>query len=253
MLPLEGKNVVVVGASEGAGREIVVASKAAGAARVLAVARRPAPLAQLADQVPGAITLSADATEDGAADRVFQTLLPDVLVVCGGARPTMAPVQEQSWAEFSGNWDADVKASFGFCKAALQKPLAPGATVVLVSSGAGFAGSHLSGGYAGAKRMQMFLAEYCQKQSDRLRLGIRFLAVVPMRIMPGTGVGNVAVAGYSQSLGISESEFIADMQPLLTPTHVADVLIRLVCETPRREGSVFSVSAADTEAVASAT
>ena len=65
--------------------------------------------------------------------------------------------------------------------------------MILISSGAGIGGSPISGGYAGAKRMQMFLASYCQKESARLGLGIRFAALVPMRLMPETELGKVAV------------------------------------------------------------
>jgi NAD(P)-dependent dehydrogenase (short-subunit alcohol dehydrogenase family) len=57
--------------------------------------------------------------------------------------------------------------AFLFCREALRAPLAPGSVVVIISSGAGLGGSPISGGYAGAKRMQMFLAKYCQAESDR--------------------------------------------------------------------------------------
>ncbi|MBC8136059.1 MAG: SDR family oxidoreductase [Fibrella sp.] len=248
MSSLDGKNIVVVGAGQGVGCEIVAIAGESGA-RVLAVARREATLARLTDRVPGTMTLRVDATEKSAPDRVFQSLSPDVLVLCGGANPVMAAVQDQTWEQFSGVWDADVKASFHFCKAALRKPLAPGSAVVLLSSGAALMGSHLSGSYAGAKRMQMFLAEYCQKQSDRSALGIRFLAVAPARIMPGTELGKIAVTAYSEYLGIKESEFIAGAENTQTPAQVAEAVVRLVCETPQREGSVFSVSATGIEAV----
>jgi len=41
----------------------------------------------------------------------------------------------------------------------------------------------------GAKRTQMFIANYAQKESDRLNLGMRFLALAPARIMPETELG----------------------------------------------------------------
>ncbi len=248
MSSLAGKRVVVVGGSQGLGRELVAAARAEGAL-VLAVARRPGPLAELARDEPGTSTQSIDATGDDAPDLVFASAAPDVLVICGGAHPTMAPVHEQTWQQFSINWNSDVKVSFGFCTAALRKPLAPGSTVVLISSGAGLAGSHLSGGYAGAKRMQMFLADYCQEQSDRLGLGLRFLAVVPKRIMPATGLGAVAVAGYSGYLGVSPAQFIETMEAAQTPAQVAAALVELVSDSPHRDQNVFTVSSAGIEAV----
>jgi hypothetical protein len=52
-----------------------------------------------------------------------------------------------------------------FSQAALTTPLPAGTTIMLISSGAALGGSSLSGGYAGAKRTQMFLADYAQKES----------------------------------------------------------------------------------------
>jgi len=245
---LAGKRVVIVGASGGLGRELVGAARAEGA-QVVAIARRPGPLAELARDAPGTTTRSIDATAEGAPDQVFALGAPDVLVICGGEHPTMEPFQNQTWEQFSAVWNADLKASFAFCAAALRTPLARGSTVVLISSGAGLQGSQLSGGYAGAKRMQMFLAEYAQDQSDRLELGIRFLTLVPKRIMPGTPLGDLAVAGYSGYHGVSATQFIERMEGAQTPAQVATAFIELVSESPHREGNVFAVSSTGIEAV----
>ena len=79
---------------------------------------------------------------------------------------------------FSEAWNADLKASFHRRQtgASLSRSAA-GSSVVLVSSGAAIDGSPLSGGYAGAKRMQWWLAGYAQKVSDARKLGIRFAAL----------------------------------------------------------------------------
>jgi hypothetical protein len=66
----------------------------------------------------------------------------------------------------------------------------------------------LSGGYAGAKRMQWLLANYAQQLSDKKKLGIRFLAVVPHQLIEGTEIGNGAAAAYGASQGISGAEFM---------------------------------------------
>jgi hypothetical protein len=65
-----------------------------------------------------------------------------------------------------------------------------GATVILISSGAAFAGSPLTGGYAGAKRTQVFMANYSQKESDRLKLGLHFMTLAP-RIVTDTELGSM--------------------------------------------------------------
>src|SRR5882762_4507730 len=248
MLPITGKNMVVIGGSRGVGRGIVEAAIRNGA-RVLAVARQEGPLRQLAQEVSGTEVLSLDATDEGAPSKVFDVLQPDILVLCGGAFPPAAPLQEQSWQEFAVNWETDVKIAFHFLKAALSRPLRAGSSVVLISSGAALAGSPNSGGYAGAKRTQMFMAKYSQKESDRLGLGLRFLTLAP-RMMPDTDLGKHAVAGYSRYLGVSEGDFIKSMAPPPTSSVVAAGVIELVTRPDRPKESVFVVSGKGLEAVA---
>src|SRR5262249_32836927 len=90
--------------------------------------------------------------------KVFDVVEPGILVLCAGA---FAPLHELSCEEFAVNRGSDVKIAFHFCKAALSR-LASGASVVLISSGAALAGSPSSGGYAGAKRTQLCIANYSQ-------------------------------------------------------------------------------------------
>src|SRR5579872_598079 len=140
MSDLAGKTVAVIGGSRGVGRQIVEAAVAAGA-EVLAVARQEAPLRQLADEIKSVHVLALDAAADAAPAQVFARAVPDILVLCGGALPPVSPLHEQSWQQFSVNWESDVKMAFHFCKAALTRPLSPGSSVILIASGAGLAGS----------------------------------------------------------------------------------------------------------------
>jgi len=247
MLSLTGKSVVVIGGSRGVGRRIVAAAVGNGA-RVLAVARHEAALRQLAEEICGAEVLALDATDAAAPSRVFDVLEPDVLVVCAGAFPPAAPLHELSWQEFAVNWETDVKIAFHFSKAALSRPLPAGAAVVLISSGAALAGSPISGGYAGAKRAQMFIANYAQKESDRLGLGLRFTALAP-RMMPDTELGQHAVAGYSRYLAISAADFIRSMNAPTTSADVAAAVIELSANPERARGKTFLISGKGLEAV----
>jgi NAD(P)-dependent dehydrogenase (short-subunit alcohol dehydrogenase family) len=247
MSTLTGKSMVVIGASRGVGRQIVEAGHRNGA-RVLAVARDEARLRQLAKDSPGVETLSLDASDEAAPSQVFGVLKPDILVIAAGAFPPAGPIHEQSWREFSVNWESDVKIAFHFLKAALSTPLSPGSTVVLISSGAALAGSPNSGGYAGSKRTQLFMANYSQKESDRLGLGLRFLALAP-RMMPDTELGKHAVAGYSRYLGISATDFIKSMASPPTSSDVAAGVIELVTRADRPKESVFIVSGKGLEPV----
>jgi NAD(P)-dependent dehydrogenase (short-subunit alcohol dehydrogenase family) len=245
---LQGQNVVVVGGSRGVGRAIVETVLGEGAT-VLAVARGAADLKQLSWEQPRVKTLAADATQESAPSGVFAALPPDVLVMSAGALAPSASVQDQNWQDFSANWDMDVKASFLFCKAALQGLLKPGSRVVLISSGAALSGGPPnSGGYSGAKRMQMFLAAHSQKEADRLGLGLRFMALVPMRIMAGTGVGQGGIAGISAYLGISPADFLASMTDVQTPTDVGRAVVALA--GGKLQGVSFTVSGSGLAAAA---
>ena len=245
MLPLTDKRMVVIGGSRGIGRRIVETGVRHGA-RVLAVAREEAPLRRLASEVPGAEVLALDATDEGAPAKVFDVLESDILVLCAGALPPAAPLYEQSWREFAVNWETDVKIAFLFCKAALSRPLGPGASVIVISSGAALAGSPISGGYAGAKRTQLFIANYAQKESDRLGLGLRFMALAP-RITPDADIGKHAVKGYSRYLGISEADFLRGMASPPTSTDVATGVMDLLADPDHSKGKAFIVSGAGLE------
>jgi NAD(P)-dependent dehydrogenase (short-subunit alcohol dehydrogenase family) len=72
--------------------------------------------------------------------------------------------------EFAVNWETDVKIALHLSTTALSQPLPAGSSVILISSGAALAASPNSRGYAGAKLAQIFIANYSQKESDRLGL-----------------------------------------------------------------------------------
>jgi NAD(P)-dependent dehydrogenase (short-subunit alcohol dehydrogenase family) len=247
VLPLTGKNVVVIGGSRGVGRRIVEAAASNGA-HVLAVARQEALLRQLAKDVAGVEILPLDATDESAPSKVFDVLEPDVLVLCAGAFPPAAPLHKQSWREFATNWETDVKIAFHFLKETLSRPLRPGVSIIVIASGAGLAGSPNSGGYAGAKRTQIFMANYSQKESDRLGLGLRFTTLAP-RMMPDTDLGKRAVAGYARYLGISEADFVKSMASPPTSADVATAVIEVLRDPDRSKGKVFVVSGKGLEAV----
>ncbi|HEY6523154.1 MAG TPA: SDR family oxidoreductase [Solirubrobacteraceae bacterium] len=141
-----------------------------------------------------------DATDPAQAAGLLAEADPDLVVVAAGTRPRMASIDAQSWESFSAPWNVDVKLTFEVGRAVLANPLRPGSTVVIVSSGAGANpnGSPMSGGYAGAKRMQMFLTGYFQRAADARELGIRFVAVAPMQFVVGTRIGEAAVAAYGE-------------------------------------------------------
>lgn len=246
---VRGKNVVVIGGSRGVGRAVVAAAHAQGA-RVLAIARKAESLAALAEEFPGVQTLQLDATDEQAPARVFAVLVPDILVICAGAIPHMAPLAEQSFEQFSRNWNNDVKMALTFSRAALTTPLPSGATVITVSSGAALGGSPMSGGYAGSKRTQMFIASYAQREAERMHLGLRFLALVPGGIMASTELGQAAVSAYAAYQGMSVEDYVAGLGSSPAPEDVADAVVGVASDPQSGKGQALIVTRKGLETVA---
>jgi len=239
MADLSGIPVTLVGASRGLGRVMAENFHRLGAQLLIVARGRPA-LDALAWNLPGAAVLACDASAADAPERVFAIQAPRILILCGGAMPPCRPFPEVNWEEFSGNWNNDVRMSFHFLQAALKRPLAPGATVITITSGAVRQGSPISGGYAGAKQMQIFMSGYAQKAAERADVKLRFLSLAPARLIPQTDIGAAGVKGYAAYNGTSEATFLQAMGPRLTPQQVADALLELITEAP--PGGNFIVS-----------
>src|SRR5262245_36298498 len=165
---LQDERVVVTGGSRGLGLGIVEALLARGA-QVTVVARDPERLADV--ERLGAAGRTGDVTDPALTSVVVADVKPSVLVLNAGATPFMARLDEQTWDAFTAVWDTDVKAGLYGIQAARKGPLADGARVLIVSSGAAIAGNPLSGGYAGAKRMLWLMAHYANGLASERRLG----------------------------------------------------------------------------------
>jgi len=209
------ERALVIGAASGVGQATAGALRDAGAQVVATGHER-------------------DATDPEQVAALLAEAEPDLVVVAAGTRPRMASVEEQSWESFSAPWQVDVKIAFEVGRAALARPLRPGSTVVIVSSGAGLNvnGSPLSGGYAGAKRMQMFLAAYLQRASDARGLKIRFVALAPMQFIEGTAIGTAAAAAYGPG----------NWAVPLDPAGVAEAILTIASGEEHGEATVLGVT-----------
>ena len=223
---LSDRTTVVVGASRGLGRGIATAFAQAGAP-VVAVARTAAALNELQGGAGGVQLEVADASDPSVAGNLLDRYEPQVVILVAGATPLMRPLQQQTWETFSVNWHSDVRIAFQWTREALLKPLRPGSTVVVISSGAAVAGSPLSGGYAGAKATQRFIAAYAQEEANRGGLGIRFTAVLP-RITPLTDLGRPAVRAYAARSGQTEQDYLGRFGEPLTPEAAGAAVVDLV-------------------------
>ncbi|OBK45483.1 SDR family oxidoreductase [Mycobacterium kubicae] len=211
---------VVTGAGRGFGRAIAAALSAAGA-HVVGVARTDAQLQQVRDELGDGFTgVVADAADAATADSLIDQYEPRTIVLSAGLAPRMVPLPAQTWESFSANWHVDVAQAFHWTRRALRRPLAPGSSVITISSGAAVNGSPLSGGYAGAKATVRFISSYARAESRRAGLGIEFISVLP-RLTPATDLGAMAVAAYAERQGIDVDAFLQSGGPVLSAAQVA--------------------------------
>ena len=191
-----------------------------------------------------------DASDPEQVSALFAEADPDLVVVAAGARPTMAPIRQQTWESFSAPWNVDVKIAFEVGRAALTRPLRPGSTVLIVSSGAALNGSPLSGGYAGAKRTQMFLAAYLQREADAGELAIRFVALAPRQLLAGTVIGEAAAAAYGREAGESVDVYMQRRFPApLDAAGVARAIVSIASGEERSGATLLAVTAQGIEAI----
>jgi NAD(P)-dependent dehydrogenase (short-subunit alcohol dehydrogenase family) len=218
------RRALVIGAGGEVGKATASALSATGA-RVVAAGRE------------------RDATDPAQVAALLDEADPDLVVVAAGVPPHLAPIAEQTWETFSRTWDSDVRIAFEVGRAALTRPLREGSTVVIVSSGAGLAGSPLSGGYAGAKRTQMFLADYRQRASDAEGLGIRFVALAPRQFLVGTPIGEAAAAAYGAQAGKPGDEYMKQRFPApLDAGDVARAILTVASGEAHREATLLAVT-----------
>jgi hypothetical protein len=118
-----------------------------------------------------------------------------------------------------------------------------------VSSGAGLAGSPLSGGYAGAKRMQMFLTGYLQRTAEARGLGIRFVALAPRQFLVGTQIGEAAAAAYGAEVGESAASSIKRFPAPLDPAGVARAVLSIAAGEEHPEATLLAVTGNGLEAI----
>ena len=236
---LRDQKVVVTGGSRGLGLGLVEALVEHGA-KVTVVARNREALAAARDRL-GVAMIAADVTDETAAHRILGEVHPDILVLNAGARPAMGRLDQLNWQDFSATWETDVKGGLYWIQAALKTPLKSGSRVLVASSGAARAGSPLSGGYAGAKRMLWLMAKYANGISVQNKLGIRFQAIVPLQIIGDTGVGDSGANAYAGAMGIGRDAFLARFGAPMPPREFGEKVVSVLQDPAYADGVAFGL------------
>ena len=241
MQNLENERALVTGGSSGLGLGVVEALVARGA-KVVVVARDAQRLAEVERRL-GVVGAVADVTDRARAGSLLQEFRPRVLVLNAGATPPMGSLNEQSWEAFSAPWNIDVQAGFHCIQAALRLPLPRGSRVLILSSGAAIAGSPLSGGYAGAKRMLWLMASYANTVSAELDLGVRFQAIVPQQMTAAGAVGRHGAEYYSKRKGVTPEQILAGFGKPLFARAFGDYVVSILTESQYEEAPAFGLKA----------
>jgi NADP-dependent 3-hydroxy acid dehydrogenase YdfG len=209
-------------------------------ARVTIVARNADRLAEVQRRLGVGVAMG-DVSDPDVAERVIREIKPSVLVLNAGASPPLGRIDELTWDAFSRVWNTDVKAGLHWIQAALRLPLPGGSRVVLGSSGAAIAGSPLSGGYAGAKRMLWLMASYANVAAGDLGLDIKFQALVPRQMIGETELGRAGAEVYARRKGVSVEAFLAGFGAALTPKQVGEHVATLLTDARYEAGVAFGI------------
>ncbi len=181
--PLEGRVVIVTGASSGLGEQLARALSAAGAVTVLA-ARRADRLARLQSELPDADAVACDVTDAGDRARLIETVMDrhgrlDGLVNNAGVGAS-GPALKTSAETFARVVDLNLTAPFALsCLAASRMRANGGGSIVNVASvmGVRSIGEIPDAAYVASKAGIIGLTRELASQWGRY--GIRVNAVAP--------------------------------------------------------------------------
>jgi NADP-dependent 3-hydroxy acid dehydrogenase YdfG len=219
---LEGRRVLVTGASGGIGRALVTGLASAGA-RVVLVARGEARIEALAHEV-GGTAIAADVADVEAVaalrDRVSRDDPPWAVVnACGSF--DLAPIAETDPAVFDRMVDGNLRGPFLVIRAFLPAMLEAGTGhVVTVGSVAGRVAFPGNGAYSAAK------------------FGIRGLHAVLDQELRGTGVRATLVEPAATDTSIWDpldpdgDPGLPDRTAMLSPDAVADTVLFAITRPP---------------------
>nr|WP_277346988.1 SDR family oxidoreductase [Sphingomonas sp. G-3-2-10] len=120
LFSLEGKTVLVTGASSGMGAVLAQAAAAAGA-KVIAVARRLDKLQELAALQPNIVPVACDLSKDADIDALVETAKGigrvDVLINTAGVNASVVPAEQETTEQVANTLAVNLLAPFRLCQA----------------------------------------------------------------------------------------------------------------------------------------
>jgi hypothetical protein len=99
----------------------------------------------------------------------------------------------------------------------------------------------LSGGYAGAKRTQWFIADYASQEAGRLKLDLRIHCLLPI-LNASSELGRAGIAAYAERAKVAPEEFVKRFGPPLTPAILGNAVAQLHAEPARWEQLAYQVN-----------
>jgi hypothetical protein len=87
-----------------------------------------------------------------------------------------------------------------------------------------------------------FIADYAAAESEREKLGIRFMSVLP-QLTPATGLGAAATAAYAVRQGVDIANYLEGLGPALTPEQAGEAITGLVAGPGRDQGAYLLTAA----------
>ena len=180
---MQGKVVVITGASRGIGAAAARAFAQAGA-KVALLARSEAEIVALAAEIgPQAMALRCDVADAGAVEAALAAVVArfgrlDVLINNAGVIEPIAHLAEAGVEAFSAAIDINLKGVFHGMRAALPIMKAQGSgTIITVSSGAAVNALEGWGGYCASKAGALMLTRVAHL--EEAAHGIRVLGMSP--------------------------------------------------------------------------
>jgi len=207
---------------------------------VTAVARTREDLEEVARKTSAKIIV-ADATDEQAIEQLLLEAKPNLLVLSAGTTLDLRPLHEHTWETFSKPWEVDTKLTFLWVRAALRADQGP-QHVVVFGSGAALFGSPLSGGYAGAKKMNGFIAEYAAGVTSRTKRPIRFHCLIPP-MSPYTEFGAAAARAYAKVSGKTFEDFVRQLPSPPTAADIGTSVVELQQDAEKWNQISYRVSA----------